>query len=276
LLYRICEAMGAALKFPFMKFPRGRQVDNRPRVPDGARVYAIGDIHGRADLLERLLAAVDREQLQAPARISIVFVGDYVDRGPESARVIELVATAFPKVTTALRGNHEEMFMRFLGDSTVLGDWRRYGGLETLHSYGIDVSQVMRGDGFDVARASLDRVLPAHHRAFLEATTASVSIGDYFFCHAGVRPGVPLEQQIADDLYRIREPFLSYRGTFGRVVVHGHTPVESPDVRANRINIDTGAFATSRLTCLVLEGDQIRFLVANRAKVEVIPDQSRG
>jgi len=171
-----------------------------------------------------------------------------------------LASSRLPTPLRALRGNHEAMLLRFLAEPRSLEIWRGNGGLETLHSYGVDVSAAMRGEGFEAAREAFLTALPDSHRAFLEATELSATVGDYFFCHAGVRPGAPLSNQNADDLLWIRDGFLSYKRSFGKIVVHGHTPVARPEVRANRINIDTGAFATSVLTCLVLEGEDRRIL----------------
>ena len=234
-----------------------------PSTPEGTRVYAIGDVHGRDDLLGELAGLIERDCANAPAEAVTLLLGDYVDRGPHSAAVVKrLAAGRFPTRIRALRGNHEAMLLSFLADPTVLGFWRWNGGLETLVSYGVDVSRAMRGEGYEAARDALITTLPAAHRRFLEETELSASIGDYFFCHAGVRPGAPLDRQSAEDLLWIRDDFLSCGRPFGKIVVHGHTPVASPDIRANRINIDTGAFATSVLTCLVLEGDERRFLSA--------------
>jgi serine/threonine protein phosphatase 1 len=220
-------------------------------------------VHGRNDLLDELADTIQADLASAPREVITVFLGDYVDRGPQSAAVLDRLSVGrFPTPVIALRGNHEEMFLKCLEDSASLDEWRRYGGLETLHSYGVDVKAVMRGEGLEEARAALLAALPAAHLDFLRATQLSVIIGDYFFCHAGVRPGVALERQSADDLMWIRDGFLRFEGSFGKVVVHGHTPVADPDARANRINIDTGAFATSVLTCLVLEGVERRFLTA--------------
>ena len=233
----------------------------RPSVPARTRVYAVGDVHGRDDLLAELSGLIARDCASAPGEVLTLFLGDYVDRGPHSAAVVERLASGrFPTPLRALRGNHEAMLLRFLADASVLEFWRSYGGLETLHSYGVDVSAAMRGGGYEAARDAFSEALPAAHRAFLEATELSATVGDYFFCHAGVRPGTPLADQDEDDLLWIRDGFLSHERPFGKIVVHGHTPVASPEVRVNRINIDTGAFATSRLTCLALEGEGRRFL----------------
>ena len=190
-----------------------------------------------------------------------IFLGDYVDRGPDAATVLERLSCCdFPTPIMPLRGNHEEMLVGFLRDAEALSGWRQYGALETLHSYGVQVADVMRGAGFEAARQEFAAKLPPHHLRFIQNTATHAAIGDYFFCHAGVRPGVQLDQQSEHDLLWIRDEFLEHPSSFGKVVVHGHTPVEAPDFRPNRINIDTGAFATGRLTCLVLEDTTKRVL----------------
>ncbi len=233
----------------------------RPSTPERMRVYAVGDLHGRADLLDEIAGLIERDCANAPAETVTVLLGDYVDRGPRSAAVVERLASGrFPTRLCALRGNHEAMLLGFLAEPRLLEFWRSNGGLETLYSYGVDVSAAMRGEGYEAACDAFRDALPAGHRAFLEATKLSAIVGDYFFCHAGVRPYAPLSDQSEEDLLWIRDEFLSHERSFGKIVVHGHTPVASPEVRANRINIDTGAFATSILTCLALEGEDRRFL----------------
>jgi len=232
-----------------------------PSAPPGMRVYAIGDVHGRLDLLIELERQISRDLATAPTDVLTVFLGDYVDRGKDSAGVLErLSAIEFCTPICALRGNHEEVFLQFLSDASVLESWRKFGGLETLHSYGVNVTDAMRGAGFDRARAALRKVLPPHHQKFLEETRHSVTLGDYFFCHAGAKPGIDLEFQTAKDLLWIREEFLRFEGEFGKIVVHGHSPMSAPEIKANRINVDTGAYASSVLTALVLEGETRRFL----------------
>ncbi len=236
------------------------------RVPDGTRLYAIGDIHGRDDLLERLLQAILRDAASAAAgmRRVLLYVGDYVDRGLASRQVIErlLAPPPEPFETVHLLGNHEEAFLDFLAGEPVAFDWFRYGGLETLYSYEVPVTR-QPGHPIDVEemrRRALEAV-PAAHVAFLQACKLWHVEGDYAFVHAGVRPGIPLEQQRRQDLLWIRDEFLSSTRDHGsKIVVHGHTICRQPEVRANRINIDTGAYASGRLTCLVLEGDTRRFL----------------
>jgi serine/threonine protein phosphatase 1 len=237
--------------------------DTTASVPDGVRVYAIGDIHGRSDLLERQHALIDADySTKRSPVVHLVYLGDYVDRGPDSFNVVERLAEgpiSFVNVAL-LRGNHEEMLLRFLDDPSVGPIWRRLGGLETLLSYGIDVEKVLKENGYPGLSEHFKSRLPAHHHALFSRLEPSMTIGDYFFCHAGVRPGIPLDQQKPDDLLWIRDEFLDASHDFGKVIVHGHTPVEQPTFGKNRINIDTGAYATGRLTCLVLEGRSSRII----------------
>ncbi len=155
--------------------------------------------------------------------------------------------------------------LHFLEDAEVLEAWRNFGGLETLHSYGIDVFPAMRGQGYEDLRLRLLEALPSSHLKFLRETSHSTSFGDYFFCHAGARPGTPLDQQDPDDLLWIRDEFLAFQGGWDKVVVHGHTPVAKPELLSSRINVDTGAFASSVLTAVVLEGSQRRILSTEQA-----------
>ena len=232
------------------------------RVPDGTRVYCVGDIHGRDDLLREMAERVGADmQARSFDHAVTVFLGDYIDRGPSSKRVIEQLANAeWPTSVIALAGNHEDFLLTFLNDAGFLAFWRSQGGLETLHSYGVDVSAAMTGRDFGGVQAAFTARFPKHHRDFLDALKVSTVIGDYFFCHAGVRPGVSLDGQNREDLLNIREPFLSSEAEYGKLVVHGHTPAGAPEIRANRIGIDTGAYATGRLSCLVLEKDQWHFV----------------
>jgi serine/threonine protein phosphatase 1 len=226
-------------------------------------VYVIGDIHGRADLLDRQRALIDADfAAKRAAIVHLVYLGDYVDRGPDSFGVLERLtqgARDFVHVTL-LRGNHEEMLLRFLEDPAVGPAWRQLGGLETLLSYGVDVGRVLKDSGYSGLSEKFGENLPLHHRNLLAQLQSSLAIGDYFFCHAGVRPGIPLEEQQQRDLLWIRDPFLDATEDFGKVIVHGHSPVDSPVFRGNRINIDTGAYATGKLTCLVLEGHTQRII----------------
>jgi serine/threonine protein phosphatase 1 len=225
------------------------------------RIYAIGDIHGCLDLLDRAIAAIERDvKERGPAALTVT-LGDYVDRGPASNGVLErLAANPFPTPYVALKGNHETFLAAFLADPTLGSQWRDFGGLETLHSYGVSVGRFMMSRNYEAAALALRDALPPSHTGFLQTLKVSHGHGRYFLCHAGVRPGVPLDSQEEHDLLWIRNEFLASDLDFGKIVVHGHTPVEQPEVKANRINIDTGAFATGRLTCVALDEDGHRFL----------------
>ena len=231
-------------------------------MPDGIRIYAIGDIHGRADLLDQVLARIDAHLAAHPAvRPVEVFLGDYIDRGPASREVLDrLIARSLVRETVCLRGNHETFVVDFLNDPTILSEWRNYGGLETLLSYGLVPS--VKADPADHAKlaAAFGLAFPESHRRFLSNLKSSFTCGDFFFVHAGVRPGIPLKRQRDEDLLWIREDFLLCEEDFSKIVVHGHTPVRQPDIRPNRINIDTGAYATGCLTCLKLEDNRIDFI----------------
>jgi serine/threonine protein phosphatase 1 len=219
------------------------------------RLYAIGDIHGCLDLLDRAVAAIHHDvEKHGPGAITVT-LGDYIDRGPDSRGVLDrLAANPFPTSYVALKGNHESMFEDFLADPSLGRYWASQGGEETLLSYGIAERKLMR----DYERAA--ELLPEAHARFLRSLKLSFSHGNYFLCHAGVRPGIPLESQSDQDLLWIRDEFLDSTLDFGKIIVHGHTPVAKPELRPNRINIDTGAFATGRLTCVALDEDGHRFL----------------
>jgi serine/threonine protein phosphatase 1 len=242
------------------RYPHSRT--NRPRVPEGLRIYAIGDVHGCADLLDRFLMRIDAHQSAHPAfRPVEIFLGDYIDRGPASREVLDrLSARSRTRETVCLKGNHEAFLEDFLNDPAILSEWRHYGGLETLLSYGLVPSVNMELAEQKRLAATFSQVLPLSHRLFLGSLRPSFTCGDYFFVHAGARPGVPLAKQREEDLLWIREDFLLCETDFSKIVVHGHTPVSEPDIRPNRINIDTGAYATGQLTCLMLEGDRRQFV----------------
>jgi serine/threonine protein phosphatase 1 len=232
------------------------------RIPDGMRVYCVGDIHGRDDLLRQMAERVEADLESSSFDQAVtVFLGDYVDRGLGSMRVVEQLARGeWPTPMITLAGNHEDLLMAFLEDEGVLEAWRGLGGLETLHSYGVNLSPAMAKRDFGAIQAAFADRFPECHLHFLERLKISTDIGDYFFCHAGVRPGVPLDRQNRNDLLTIRDTFLSSTAEHGKLVVHGHTPSLVPEIRSNRIGIDTAGYATGRLTCLVLEKEQRRFL----------------
>jgi len=234
------------------------------RAPDGERIYAIGDIHGRLDLLQMLVEAIEGEQRSQPTlRPTVVFLGDYVDRGPHSFGVIDwLLGRPLPDFDRVhLRGNHEDWFESFRSDTSVGPSWFYCGGVETLASYGVRAEQGEANPARLIGlQADLAAALPASHRAFLRDLEAYRAIGGYLFVHAGVRPGVPLAEQSLDDLLWIRDTFLHSSVDHGHIVVHGHTIVNEAQICPNRIGIDTGAFATNVLTCLVLEAERYRLI----------------
>jgi serine/threonine protein phosphatase 1 len=232
-------------------------------LPDGLRIYAVGDIHGCADLLQALLLQIDADcTLYPPSRPIVVFLGDYIDRGPASREVLDLLlGYERTKETVFLKGNHETFVQRFLSEPEILNEWRLCGGLETLVSYGLTPSINPGGTEQKKLAEKLAECIPKRHLEFLESLDLSFNCGDFLFVHAGLRPGVPIRKQTEEDLLWIREEFLSWDQPFEKFVVHGHTPVRTPDIRSNRINIDTGAFATGRLTCIVIEGTSIVELI---------------
>ncbi|MGL4496055.1 MAG: metallophosphoesterase family protein [Beijerinckiaceae bacterium] len=237
-----------------------------PALPPGIRVYAIGDIHGRSDLLNLIQQGIaEQEARRPPARTYEIILGDMIDRGPDSRGVIEqLVTPVVGRERILLRGNHEIMAMQFLAEPEIFAQWRDFGGYETLMSYGIPRRAVRTADEMTGLRDEFLDVFPAAHRAALIETKLSFALGNFLFVHAGVRPGVPLSQQSQDDLCWIREPFLSHSGDFGAHIVHGHTPVKAAECVGNRTNIDTGAYATHHLTCLILEGASMQRLTTYR------------
>ena len=229
---------------------------------DDVRLYIIGDIHGRSDLLDRIVDDIHRDFNECGDLESLtITLGDYVDRGPDTRGVLDrLSRNPFPGRYIALRGNHEALLTDFLRQPSVADTWRHLGGLETLHSYGIAVNELMRGNGYEEAARGLNAALPNGHLTFLSSLKNSITIGEYFLCHAGIRPGVPLDRQNINDLLWIRNEFLNSDLAYEKMVIHGHSPNEWPEVKPNRVNIDTGAFATGRLTCLVIDGGRGRFL----------------
>lgn len=232
-------------------------------LPAGLRIYAIGDIHGRFDLLQRLHAAISRDLRDKEARECVeIYLGDYIDRGPQSREVIEWLISAKPVAERriCLMGNHEDMFLGALADPGTMPHWLANGGAETILSYKPMPRRILAGMNLRQVHAEIVRTLPESHRRFLGSLLRIAEFGGYVFVHAGLRPGRAPDDQDAEDLVWIREPFLSSAYDFGRIVVHGHTPGETPQIEANRINIDTGAVFTGRLTCLVLEGGSRRFL----------------
>jgi serine/threonine protein phosphatase 1 len=229
--------------------------------PPGVTLYVIGDIHGRMDLLFLLLRkiAFDAARLPAEEQRELIFLGDYVDRGPDSCGVIGLVLSTIAErdfwTVTALKGNHEAALLEFLDDPSTWPMWSQFGARETLSSYGVDPPDWNAGEE-DWARASRDLslLMPAEHKAFLRGLELSAERGDYLFAHAGVRPGIPLHLQTEQDLLWIRDDFLRSQRRLDKVIVHGHTPSEEAYLGDHRIGLDTGAYATGVLTAVRLKG----------------------
>jgi serine/threonine protein phosphatase 1 len=229
-----------------------------PRAPNGYRAYAVGDVHGRLDLLESLLELIEQDVARRPARRNLlVMLGDLIDRGPDSRGVVERMRTYRHQAIKPyfLAGNHEEVLLRLLrGERGILENWLRYGGAECLISYGGDPAQLDL-DNEEEALLAVARLIPPEHGRFLAGFADTLSFGDYLFVHAGIRPGVDLAMQSQTDLRWIRSPFLENESDHGVVVVHGHTINPTVEERRNRIGIDTGAYHTGVLTALALEGD---------------------
>lgn len=233
-------------------------------VPEGARVYAIGDVHGRADLLQRLLRIIveDMEARPGGHSVKLVFLGDYVDRGFHSKEVIEtlLRLDIAGAGMVFLAGNHEDMLLQFIDDPAVSDIWLQTGGMATLASYGVMLADDPDIDALTEASNSLSEKMPAAHRQFLAGLEEHHVFGDYLFVHAGLRPHIPLTAQRRSDKLGIRREFTETDFVFDHMVVHGHTVVQNPLHLRNRIAVDTGAFATGHLTAAVLEADDVRFL----------------
>lgn len=234
--------------------------------PEGVRLYALGDVHGRLDLFDSLIERIGRDHAErGDLAAHIVLLGDYVDRGPRSAQLLDRLADGPPPwaTWTLLRGNHEQVLFDICagreGLPRRLADWLGYGGRETLRSYGV-ASAIAYGDDAPAMLRELAIVVPARHLALIDAMLLSARFADYLFVHAGVRPGVPLELQQPHDLLWIREPFLGSGVDHGVTVVHGHSIRADVERRWNRIGVDTGAYATGRLSAVVLEGTEVRFV----------------
>jgi len=250
-----------------------REQRREPSVPAGYRIYAVGDVHGRDDLLAELLARIERDSAsRAPARQVLVFLGDVIDRGPGSAQVVEMLRTyRRPGVRLVfLTGNHEEVLLRILdGEEGLVADWLRFGGAECMRSYGVDPRRLKRTSPAR-AVATIRSAIPQADQAFLRGFDDTFRAGDYLFVHAGIRPGVPIAEQAQLDLRWIREPFLKAATDHGFIVVHGHTISEEVEERPNRIGVDTGAYRTGILTALALEGPDRWFLQTRHRQEETI------
>ena len=234
---------------------RGR----RPSLPAELRIYAIGDIHGRLDLLNELLARISSDiALRPTVKPLYVFLGDYIDRGSASRETIDrLIEHGKTHESIFLKGNHELIAIKCLSDRGLFDQWLRLGGLETLVSYGVPAETLANGKQIAELQSAFHGALPQAHFRFFRDLKNSFECGDFFFAHAGVKPNVELSRQKENDLLWIRGEFLTSKDDFGKIIVHGHTPAREIEVGPNRINIDTGAFATGCLSCLVLEGVEL-------------------
>ena len=233
--------------------------------PPGSRAYAVGDIHGRLDLLVDLIARIEEDnRLRGPAKTYLIFLGDLVDRGPDSAGVIDLLANNPPRFARNifLKGNHEEFFLGILdGDDSGVQHRLTYGGTECSESYGVSGGWMLNASPSRIMER-LRAEVPASHQKFLREMADSFRFGDYLFVHAGIRPGVEIDKQAGRDLRWIREGFLDDRTDHGLIVVHGHTIVEKAEEHPNRIAVDTGAYRSGTLTAVGLEGEERWFIEA--------------
>ncbi len=237
----------------------------RPTLPEGTRIYAIGDIHGRHDLLEIMGKAIEADLKKRPVSEPVtVFLGDYIDRGPDSQQVIDFLVDQHHRTPKqiCLKGNHEAALLEFLKDAETLYHWEDLGGTETLLSYGLSMHDLMGSAGAQSVQTIFRENLSKLHETFFKTLPLYHACGDYLFVHAGIRPEIPLEEQSEEELIWIRGPFLNYKEEFGVFVVHGHTPTEYIDRHSNRLGVDTEAYASGRLTCAVLEGEDMKYISA--------------
>lgn len=240
-----------------------KNVQLSPFLPDNTRIYCIGDIHGRNDLLNQLLIKIMRDLSQYKGSVIIVYLGDYIDRGVDSKGVIE---TLLNKQKTGieyvyLRGNHEQAMLDCLKEAAVISSWLSFGGQVTLASYGVGIAKIpTKREDFLKIQEKLKENLPVEHYQFLTQTELSYTLGSYFFVHAGVNPKKSLTRQNPEDLLWIRDEFINANKVHKKIIVHGHTVTEEPEIFKHRIGIDTGAYASGILSCLVLESNQQRFI----------------
>ena len=239
--------------------PRSRKLVSQedafyPPAPEGLVIYAIGDIHGRSDCLRTVHRRIDHDKstLKPTCNTLEIYVGDFIDRGPNSYGVIEMIlARARNTVIVCLKGNHERMMEAYLAGELAFEHWKSMGGLEALLSY--DIDPLLLRHGGSTLLTTVRTSVPDQHKKFLEKTLPYLKLGNYCFVHAGLRPDVPLERQKLHDLTFIREEFLKYTGNFGCIVVHGHSPRPQVEFKRNRINLDTGAYATNILSLIRID-----------------------
>lgn len=233
-------------------------------MPDGMRAYVVGDIHGRAKLLQKMLAAIAFDARERPTdQVFEIFLGDYIDRGMQSREVIELLLAPPPKnhKRICLLGNHEEALLKFLQDPNILRGWANFGGYATLASYGIAIPSSMSPANLVAVRDALLRSLPPTHLNFIQGLRLFYTLGDYLFVHAGINPGTSLGEQKQEHMLWIRDAFLNHKGFFEQYVVHGHSPVTEPDIRDNRANLDVSDAPVDSLCCLMLESIDRRVIL---------------
>ena len=244
----------------------GRKPPQTPPSTAGRLVYAVGDIHGRLDAFDPLLHLIAEDALASrpSGQPMLILLGDYVDRGPASAQVVDRILrlqTEPAFEVRALKGNHEEALLQFRDEPGFGQTWVEHGGSATLASYGVQPPATRTDpEAWETARLAFGKALPAAHTAFYENLELMITVGDYAFVHAGVRPGVPLERQVARDLLWIRAEFLQSTARFEKIIVHGHTPMEEPQITGRRIGVDTGAYATGVLTAVRLDDAGHRIL----------------
>lgn len=243
------------------------RVVSEPRLftlPPGIRVYAIGDIHGKADLLKAMLEAIEEDARQHPDQLIFqVFLGDYIDRGLQSKEVIELLIQPPPAghQRICLMGNHEETLLKFLRAPETLRDWGSFGGYATLASYGVDLPPDLSPKKRALLSSQLQLNMPASHLKFIQGLRLFYELGDYLFVHAGIKSNIPLEQQGPDTLLWIRDSFLSHKQCFGRYIVHGHSAVAEPQILENRANIDVSDAAVESLCCLAINATERKVIL---------------
>jgi serine/threonine protein phosphatase 1 len=237
------------------------------QMEENTRIYAVGDIHGRHDILRQMMQQIEEDAAQAADGTTVVeiFLGDYIDRGPDSRKVIETLIQPSPHghERLCLRGNHEQSMLNFLEDPTRLRPWVQYGGYATLLSYGIEMPVVADENSGNFIHAELCQKLPREHFDWLNALPHQHIRGDYFFAHAGVNPSRPLDAQEPEELMWIRDRFLNHSAPFSHHIVHGHTPMAAPETLPHRTNLDVSAAETDQLACLVIEGTERRLLLTD-------------
>lgn len=252
----------------FKSTPQPQQVQEFS-LKEGTRIYAVGDIHGRSGLLRKMLKAIAQDaQNHGDKKIIEVFLGDYIDRGLESREVIDLLLASPPHghQRICLMGNHEETLLRFLDDPKILRNWGNYGGFATLDSYGIGIPTSMSPEKLHILRDAFEKNLPAAHLAFLKGLPLTYVNGDYLFVHAGIAPHLTLQKQEPQHLLWIRDPFLRHTDFFEHYIVHGHSPMPSPDIRHNRANLDISIATKNSLCCMVITGSERRVFVVEESK----------